>query len=86
MREIIILDYDEIDSAWDMFNAFKNNYGIFLDPVEGVSFFDTTTIHEFYKGFNVNISIMSKLHKLNTFADCCDKIIEVEKMKQLNLL
>ena len=36
MREIIMLDYDEIHSAWDMYKAFKGNYGIFLDKKKKV--------------------------------------------------
>lgn len=87
MREIIILDFDEIETAWDMYNAFRNFYGIFLDSVEGVAFFDTTTIHEFYKGFNEgNSSIMNKLFKLEMLAYGCDKIVEENLNKSFNFL
>ena len=78
MREIIILDYDEIHSAWDMYKAFKENYGIFLDKKEGVAFFNTESIHKFAENIDSDAYLICRLLKLDRFAYGCDKIKEEE--------
>ena len=54
-----------------MYNAFENYYGIFLNELEGIAFFDTISIHEFIKYTKQTIP---NLYKLETFAIECDQI------------
>lgn len=82
MREIIILDSDEINSAWDMFKAFEEGYGIFLDYKEGIAFFNTETIHKFAENVNSDAYLICNLHKLDVFAVGCDKIKEEEMINK----
>ena len=82
MREVIILDFDEIKSAEDMLDAFENGYGIFVSEEEGIAFFDTDSIMTFNKGMHTpawDELIVERMTILSRYARRCHQV-KIERM------
>lgn len=82
MREVIILDFDEIKSAEDMLDAFENHYGIFVSQEEDIAFFDTDSITTFNRGMHTPVwdeLFIERMNKLSQYARRCSQL-KIERM------
>ena len=85
MREVIILDFDEIKSAEDMLDAFENHYGIFVSEEEDIAFFDIDSIVTFNRGmvdWMYDELIKERMNILSNYARQCNQL-KVERMFKL---